>query len=318
MYAHFSGGVFVVIKFYYSASGALYEKSEHENGYWVNSYEPTEKELVYLSDSFSIPMQFLRSAIDEEERSRLDVEDGCTMVIVDTPIVDNANGYSTLPVAIFVTEKGVVTVSSKNNALTRTVVDGAIKGISTKKYRRFVLQLLYQNATLFLNYLRQAEKEGVFAERELKRNTGNKELLRILHIEKGLVYFSTGLKSIEAVLEKLSRTKFIIDYPEDAELLEDVIVENRQAIEMCAIYRDILSRTMEAYSGVISNNLNSVMKLLATITIVLTVPQLVFALWGINTPVPFGDNPLGFVFVISIAVVLTLFAFGFAFRKKWF
>ncbi len=309
-----------MIKFFISQNGALLETKKFVEGCWTNAFSPSAKELKYLAEEFSISEMFLKSPLDEEERSRIDNEGEVKLIIVDTPVCvdsDGVNEYSTLPLGIFVTAKGVLTLSIRDNALVKTVADGAVKSVSTKKHRRFALQLLYQNATLFLNYLRQAEKEGTFAENELKQNTGNKELLRILHIEKGLVYFSTGLKGDEAVFEKLLRTRFISDYPEDAELLEDVIVENRQAIEMCAIYRDILSRTMEAYSGVISNNLNSVMKLLAAITIILTIPQLVFALWGINTPVPFETNSAGFWVVVCIAVVLTVTATFFAFAKKW-
>ncbi|MBR6594573.1 MAG: magnesium transporter CorA family protein [Clostridia bacterium] len=309
-----------MIKYFKSTNGVLFEKEEYEEGCWVTAVAPGSAEIAMLIDQFSIPEQFVRSSLDEEERSRIDVEDDCTLIIVDTPVCtssDSGNEYSTLPFGIIVTQKGIVTVSLRETALCNSFISGNIKGVSTKKYRRFVLKLLYQNATLFLTYLRQAEKEGAFAEKALKKSTGNNELLRILHIEKGLVYFSTGLKGDEAVLEKLLRMKFICDYPEDAELLEDVIVENRQAIEMCAIYRDILSRTMEAYSGVISNNLNSVMKLLAAITIILTVPQIVFALWGINTPIPFEYSPLGFWLVIGVAAVATAIATAFAFFKKW-
>lgn len=309
-----------MIKFFYSENGILFESKHYKEGCWTNAVLPTVEELKFLSQLFSVDEAFLKSTLDEEERSRIDKEDDTTLVIVDTPICvssDGVNEYSTLPFGIFITPKGVLTISLRNSALLENITGGSIKSVSTKKFRRFVLQILYLNATLFLYYLRQAEKEGTFAERELKRNAGNKELLRILHIEKGLVYFSTGLKSGESVLEKLLRMKFISDYPEDAELLEDVIVENRQAIEMCAIYRDILSRTMEAYSGVISNNMNSVMKLLAAITIILTIPQLVFALWGINTPVPFESTPLGFWIVVFIAGAFTVIATIFAFAKKW-
>lgn len=309
-----------MISYYKSVSGRLINEACFEDGCWVNTVAPTDEEQAFIRDSFSIPEHFIRAALDEEERSRIDTEDGCTLIIVDTPVciaTDNGNEYSTLPFGIFLTPKGVVTICLKPTALCISATGGAIKGISTKKHRRFVLKLLYQNATLFLQYLRQAEKEGTFAEKALNKNTGNKELLRILRIEKGLVYFSTGLKGDEAVFEKLLRMKFISDYPEDAELLEDVIVENRQAIEMCAIYRDILTRTMDAYSGVISNNVNSVMKLLAAITIILTVPQIIFALWGVNTPVPFDHDAFGFWVVVGVAMLITVLATAFAFYKKW-
>ena len=145
----------------------------------------------------------------------------------------------------------------------------------------------------------------------------NKELIQMLGLEKSLVYFSTSLKGNELVLEKLLRMDFVKNYPDDTELLEDVIVENKQAIEMSNIYRDILSGTMDAFASVISNNLNIVMKLLAALTIILTVPTIVFGLWGTNVPVPFENTPYGFWLVLLIAVVLTGVSVWFMQRKKW-
>ncbi|MPN27217.1 hypothetical protein SDC9_174645 [bioreactor metagenome] len=179
------------------------------------------------------------------------------------------------------------------------------------------LQFLYRNATLFLFYLRQVDKSSTRVENELHISMKNKELIQMLGLEKSLVYFSTALKSNEIVLEKMLRLEFVRDYPEDTELLEDVIIENKQAIEMSNIYRDILSGTMDAFASVISNNLNIVMKLLAVITIALTIPTIVFGLWGMNVPVPFAQNPLGFLYIMAIALALTLGAIWVMMRKKW-
>ncbi len=309
-----------MLKYYKNVNGRLLEIEDYTENCWVRMIAPTEEEILFACSTLSIPEPFIRSSLDEEERSRIDEEDDCTLIIVDTPTVEK-NGadleYSTIPFGIIVTPKEVVTVCIKETALPAQLLDGTVKNIKVSKIRRFVLQLLFQNATLFLYYLRRTEKEISNTERKLRERMHNNELIRLLHLDKGLVYFSTGLKGDQAVLEKLARMRFISAYPEDAELLEDVIVENRQAVEMCTVYRDILSGTMNGYSSVISNNLNTVMKLLAAVTIILTVPQLVFSLWGINVPVPFEQNGWGFLLVVGIAVLLTVIAFAFAIYKNW-
>lgn len=310
-----------MLRFYKSFGGRAVEIEDYTENCWVRMIAPTEEELLWACSELHIPETFLRSSLDEEERSRIDEEDDCTLIIVDTPTAEK-NGteieYSTIPFGIIVTPSGVVTVCLKETALPAQILDGTVKNIKTSKIRRFVLQILFQNATLFLYYLRRTEREISNTEKSLRNDMRNKELIRLLHLDKGLVYFSTGLKGDQAVLEKLARMRFISAYPEDAELLEDVIVENRQAMEMCTIYRDILSGTMNGYSSVISNNLNTVMKLLAAVTIILTVPQLVFSLWGINVPVPFEGNEWGFLAVLGIGTVLTVGAFVLALSRNWF
>lgn len=309
-----------MLRIYKNVSGRILEQDEISNGCWVHLSAPDNGEIKSVCKQLSVPESFVRAALDEEERSRIDEEEGTLLIVVDTPTAEQDNNdfyYSTIPFGIIVTENAVLTVCAKETALPRQITDGTVKGVSTKKIRRFVLQLLFQNATLFLYYLRRTDKDVIRAEKELRRTMKNKELIRLLSLEKSLVYFSTGLKGDEAVLEKLLRMHFINAYPEDSELLEDVIVENRQAIEMCHIYRDILSGTMNAYSSIISNNLNMVMKLLASLTVILTVPQLIFSLWGINTPVPFEGNPIGFYIVLAIGLLSTLASIGFAVYKKW-
>ncbi len=309
-----------MLKFYKTHEGKTTEIEGYTEGCWARLIAPTEGEIAYIRSTLDVPESFIRSSLDEEERSRIDDEDGNILIVVDTPTVEK-NGteieYSTIPFGIIVTPKAVVTVCIKETALPLQILDGTVKNIKVGKIRRFVLQMLFQNATLFLHYLRRTEREISEAERKLSANMRNKELIKLLHLDKRLVYFSTGLKGDQSVLEKLLRMRFISAYPEDAELLEDVIVENRQAVEMCTIYRDILTGTMNGYSSVISNNLNTVMKLLAAVTIILTVPQLVFSLWGINTPVPFESTSWGFWIVLAIAAGLTAFSFAFAIYKKW-
>ena len=309
-----------MISIYQSEDGKVTEKNEMLPGTWIHLCEPEEDEIQQVCDQLHLDPDFVRAALDEEERSRIEVEDGVTLILVDTPTVE-AEGrsfvYSTIPFGIILAPENIVTVCLKETSLPRAFSEGLVKGISTKKRNRMTLQMLYRNATLFLFYLRQVDKASSRVENELHISMKNKELIQMLGLEKSLVYFSTSLKGNELVLEKLLRMDFVKNYPDDTDLLEDVIVENKQAIEMSNIYRDILSGTMDAFASVISNNLNIVMKLLAALTIILTVPTIVFGLWGTNVPVPFENTPYGFWLVLLIAVVLTGVSVWFMQRKKW-
>ena len=177
-----------------------------------------------------------------------------------------------------------------------------------KLIKKLVLffKFFYLNSSYFLTNLKQINKETEIAEYILKNSMKNKELLKMLSLEKGLVYFTTSLKSNELVMEKTLKGKIIKLYDEDEDILEDAIIENRQAIEMAKIYSDILNGTMEAYASIISNNLNTVMKTLTSITIVLAVPTMISSFWGMNVQIPFQNNPFGFVIMIFVSVVLTL------------
>ena len=311
-----------MITIYLSDGGRMLEQDQICPGAWIHLCDPSEKEVGRVCAQLHIDPDLVRAPLDEEERSRIEQEDdGQTLIIVDTPTVQTEGHsfvYSTIPFGIILTQDNVVTVCLRENALARAFMEGLVKGCSTKKFKRLALQMLYRNASLFLFYLRQVDKASTRVENELHISMKNKELIQMLGLEKSLVYFSTSLKGNEIVLEKLLRMDFVKDYPEDTDLLEDVIIENKQAMEMSSIYRDILSGTMDAFASVISNNLNIVMKLLAAVTIILTVPPIVSSLWGMNVPVPFEHNPFGFWIALGIAGLATFGAFLLARHKKWF
>lgn len=311
-----------MITIYLSDGGRMLEQDQICPGAWIHLCDPSEKEIGRVCAQLHVDPDLVRAALDEEERSRIEMEDdeNSTLILVDTPLVQNEGHsfvYSTIPFGIVLTPGNVITVCLRETALPRAFMEGLVKGCSTKKFKRLALQMLYRNASLFLFYLRQVDKASTRVENELHISMKNKELIQMLGLEKSLVYFSTSLKSNEIVLEKLLRMDFVKDYPEDTDLLEDVIIENKQAMEMSGIYRDILSGTMDAFASVISNNLNIVMKLLAAVTIILTVPTIVSSLWGMNVPVPFEGNPFGFWIVLGVAVLATLAAILLARHKRW-
>ena len=294
--------------------GFFREQTKLEKGCWINLINPTAQEINTLCNSIGVREEFIRYPLDQEEKARIDVEDDQTLIVIDLPTVEKNDGeiegFTTIPIGmIVVRDDYFITVCTAESPILREFIDRRVNGFFTFKKTRFILQILYKTAVYYLNYLKFINRETDKAENRLQKSMRNQELIRLLELEKSLVYFTTSLKSNEIVMEKLMRSKFIKMYEEDEDILEDAIIENRQAIEMGTIYRDILSGTMDAYASVISNNLNIVMKFLASVTIVISIPTIVSSIWGMNVAgLPFANDAFGFIKVMGIAFLTSLIA----------
>ena len=290
----------------------LKEVNEYVKGTWINMVNPSEEEINKVCDNVKIKDQFIKDALDFEEKARIDEEedDSTLLFVVDVPIIEKEDGvetYTTMPIGmIVVRDDFFITVSLRRNKVIESFEKGKIKNFQTYKKTRFIFQILYLNASFYLTYLKQINKETEIAEYILKNSMRNKELLKMLSLEKSLVYFATSLKSNEIVMEKTLRGKIIKLYDEDEDILEDAITENKQAIEMAQIYNNILNGTMEAYASIISNNLNGVMKTLTSITIILAVPTMISSFWGMNVNLPFQNSAYGFPIMIGFAIITTI------------
>ena len=288
----------------------LEEIKEFKKGSWINLVNPSEQEIKKVCESTNIQEDFIRDALDFEEKARIDKEedDDTTLFVVDVPIVEKNEEndvYTTMPLGmIVVRDDFFITVSLRKNKVIEDFEKRKIKDFQT--YKKSIFQILYLNSSYYLSYLKLINKETEIAEYILKNSMKNKELLKLLSLEKSLVYFTTSLKSNELVMERTLRGKIIKLYEDDEDILEDAITENKQAIEMAKIYSDILNGTMEAYASIISNNLNGVMKFLTSITIVLAIPTMISSFWGMNVNLPFQDSKLGFIIMIAISAILTL------------
>lgn len=303
-----------MLSFHKLLESGLCEIASPEPGCWVNLVNPSEEELAEVTGALSVEGGFLRAALDEEETSRIETEENQTLIIIDVPLAQKeaAVVYSTLPLGIVVTKDNIVTVCLQETPVMRELREGSARGLDPKLKTRFIFTLLLRVAGRYLQYLRQIDKISNYIERQLYKSQRNKELIQLLELEKSLVYFSTSLKANEGTMEKLLRGRFIKLYDEDQELLEDVLIEVRQAIEMANIYSSILSGTMDAFASVISNNLNVIMKVLTSITILITIPSLVFGYYGMNVdglPLPSFWFPL----VISVGLVAVV---GLLLKKK--
>ena len=310
-----------MIRIFKTEDGAMHEKEEMQPGCWIALTNPTASEIIDIADAYQIDPDHLKAPLDEEERSRIEVEEEYTLVLVDIPSIEERSGkdwFVTIPLAIIMTNDVLITVCLEETPVLTSFMDGRVRDFHTFMKTRFILQILYKNATQFLQYLRIIDKKSEVIERKLHQSQKNEELIELLELEKSLVYFTTSLRSNEVVLEKLLRIEKIKKYPEDTDLLEDVIVENKQAIEMANIYSGILSGTMDAFASVISNNLNIVMKFLATVTIVLSIPTMIASFYGMNVNshgMPFADSPYGFAIVLGLTLLLSLFV-AYIFNKK--
>ncbi len=295
---------------------------KYEKGNWINLIAPSEEEIQEICKNINIQDGFIRDALDFEEKARIDIEDddNTTLFVIDVPIREKEGDnliYSTMPIGIIlVRDDYFITVSIRKNEIIQNLTKNGMRNIATYKKSRFLLQILYSNASLYLNLLKKINKETEIAESDLKNSMRNKELLKLLSLEKSLVYFTTSLKSNEVVMEKTMRGKIVKLYDEDEDLLEDAIVENKQAIEMAKIYSDILNGTMDAYASIISNNLNGVMKVLTSITIILAIPTMISSFWGMNVPVPMQGNRFGFIIILIFSIIITLLVTIFLNKKN--
>lgn len=299
-----------MINFYKTINNALIEIDKIEPGCWVSVIEPTQDEVKMLIEDYKLDSGFVKSSLDEEESSRVEIEETQTLLIVDSPIVDKQTDdtiqYFTMPMGIILTQSNVFTISAKENIVLSEMSSGLIKNVQTHLKTQFILMLLLRIALRFLQCLKQIEKITSAIEQQLHKSMKNKELIQLLGLEKSLVYFSTSLKADQITLEKILRGRVIKLYDEDQDLLEDVLIEVKQAVEMTDIHSNILSGIMDAYASIISNNLNIVMKRLTIITILMAIPTIVFSFYGMNVDLPFRSVQWIFPLIISlIATVIT-------------
>ncbi|MPM33500.1 hypothetical protein SDC9_80076 [bioreactor metagenome] len=300
----------------------LQTNQEMEKGCWVHLVKPTEAEIQSVIDETGVLPEFVRAALDDEERARIETDEGQTLIVVDTPFREpgaDAGVLSTIPVAMIILPKLLLTVCLYENTVLDDFVKGRVRNVETSFKTRTILQMLYRNANRFMYHLRQISKQSREVEEALHLSTENKELIQMMSLQKSLIYFSTALKSNEVVLEKMMRHEQVKNYPEDAEILEDVIIENKQAIEMTDIYSNLLTGTMDAFASIISNNLNIVMRFLAAVTIVISVPTMLASFYGMNiTYMPFIDSPYSFLVIVLIALSLGVAAAFWLKRRRMF
>jgi magnesium transporter len=300
-------------------NGTIKKMSKIENNTWIDLVDPTPEEIESVVNSTKIPESLIIKLLDTEELPRIENEDDATLIVIDVPYIEdrkNKNKYTTMPLGIIANKGYLVTMALTETEILNDIKSNKIKALYTSKKTRFIIQLLHKVSTMYVKYLKLINQGIETREKVLVKSTSNKELLSLMNIQKSLVYFVTSLKANDVILEKLSKGAIFSMYEEDMDLLEDAIIESKQGIETANIYREILAQLSDTYATVISNNLNGIMKFLAGITIVTTIPTMIASFMGMNVPlgkISTMNNAL--IVIILIAIALSMLV-AYILKKK--
>jgi magnesium transporter len=309
-----------MIKIFKGSENRFVSTCEIEKNCWANVFKPDKEELERLSEEFKIPPDFLTDPLDIDERARIEVEGDTILIVLRVPKVDEHNSefpFTTLPVGIILAKDIIVTVCSADINTILELLNGKTRTFSCENRSRFILNIFFSTALLYLKYLKEINKQTNEVEKELQKSMKNEELIKLLNIEKSLVFFTTSLKSNELMMERLHKIEALRLNVDEKDLLEDVIIDNKQAIEMANIYSNILSGMMDAFASVISNNLNIVMKFLTSVTILLMIPTLIASIYGMNVELPFQHAPHAFYIVMGVFLVLSISSVLVFLKNKW-
>lgn len=310
-----------MIRIYKSYDGQLVELQSPEPGCWINITGTDNEDREWVDTHMPEASEYLVDFQDADEMSRVEKEEELLSIVMRIPHYmgqENDKPFITLPLVVILTDDYIVTACREESVIVQEFIKNRVKGNSTAKRNRFLLLLLLKTANRFLLHLRNINKIVEELEDELENSMRNKEIMALLKYEKALIYYTTALKTNEAMMERLKRMLIFRAFEEDMELLEDVLIENLQAIEMTNISQNILAQMTEAYSSVINNNMNNVMKFLTLVTICISIPTLLTSFYGMNVPLPgdhYGNAFLVILLVSSLIIGLTIFYFR---KKRWF
>lgn len=303
-----------MISIYRTDDNIIHELKEYVPGSWIRLTKPSIEEIHEVAGQFQLDPADVRAALDDEESARVSLENNYTLILVDIPLSEirnNTEAYTTFPLGIILTEGHIITVCSEETPILNYFVKSTVRDFSTKKQMRFLYQILYRCCVTYQMYLRNINRKRIQIEERVDEQTEDSDLISLHELESNLVYFATSLRGNGAVLERLTRYERIKQYPEDKDLLEDVLIENKQAIEMTQIYRDIINGTRELMSAVLDNRLNNTMKYLAAITIVMAIPTIISGIYGMNTNsagMPFATWTSGFGIICGIIALVCIIA----------
>lgn len=305
---------------YWNFIGKIERLESFTDNCFIRVINPTQEEIDFLIDKFKIPADLIIDILDPDERSRMEFENDQVYIIQRIPVQNQVNGipYMTIPQGIILANDAVISICSRENEIFYEVTNSARnRRLILNSKINLMLSLFIYTTFTFHKYLKIINNQTSDFERDLERSTRNEELHRLLKMEKCLVYFTTSLKSNELLYLRLQNSKYLKENEYDEDLLEDVLIENRQAIEMAGIYSDILSGMMDAFASIISNNLNIVMKQLTIVTIILMIPTLVASIFGMNVPNFMEKNPFAIWGILLVSVILSIIGVIMFRRRRW-
>ena len=308
-----------MLTIYKTTEQGLEQLDSMANGTWVKAIDPTPEEIQKLVD-WGIDLDYINYSLDLDEMPRMERDEDYTFILIRIPHRQPESDipYTTIPLGIMIKGNTIVTICKYDKEMFKILANGKYRLLKTGKRYRFALYIFLETATRYLMHLREINRMTEAIEDQLQKSTRNREVLELLKYQKSLTYFATALRSNEVMMERVQRTQIFNYYEDDQDLLEDVLTENQQAIQMTNINTEILSSMMDAFASIISNNLNGVMKALAAITIIINVPAVVAAFYGMNVALPGETHPLAFLTVIGISLALTAIAIFIFYKRDWF
>ncbi|MBV6400311.1 MAG: hypothetical protein CNIPEHKO_00596 [Anaerolineales bacterium] len=309
-----------MLTIYKTTEGGIEELKSMENGAWVKAVDPTPEEIQQLVQ-WGVDPDYINNSLDLDEMPRMERDDDYTFILIRIPHrqPDSDIPYTTIPLGIFIKGNMIVTICRYEKEMFQVLANRKYRLLKTGKRYRFALYIFLETATRYLTHLREINRKTETIEDQLQKSTRNREVLELLKYQKSLTYFATALRSNEVMMERVQRTQIFNYYEEDQDLLEDVLTENQQAIQMTSINAEILSSMMDAFASIISNNLNGVMKALAALTIIVSLPGTVAGFFGMNVMLPLSDGePTAFLIVFGIALALTAVATFIFYKRDWF
>ncbi len=310
-----------MIQLFQTQKTQLQEVEHLADGVWINIVDPTYEERSWIEENSPLVAEYLSDSLDLDELSRVEKEDDYLLVVIRLPHfrgVEHDSPFTTIPLLIILTDLNIYTICKEENVILQEFIRERIKGFSTAKKNKFLLQLMFKTAGKYLLHLRNINKIVERLEDELESSLRNREIFELLKYEKALIYYMTALQANGAMMERLRRLHIFTAFEEDEDLLEEVMIENQQAIQMTNITTRVLGQMMEAYSSVINNNMNNVMKTLTFVTICLAIPTLFASLYGMNVPLPFADTPAAFWALVAVSLLLVTVVYVLFKRMRWF
>jgi magnesium transporter len=309
-----------MIQLFQTIHGRLSEIPTVQNGCWINITDPDEQDKIWLEEHCPMAIEYLTDSLDQDELSRVEKEPEYLLVVLRIPHFRGMEfdlPFITLPLLLMQTESLTITLCKEENAILQEFIRERVRGFTTFKKDTFLLQVLLKSASKFLTHLRNINKVVEKLEDELENSLKNKEIVGLLQFEKALIYYTTALQSNGAMMERLRRMRHF-GYEEDQDLLEDVLIENQQALQMTTISIRIMGQMMEAFSSVINNNMNNVMKTLTFVTICLAIPTLFASLYGMNIPLPYAQTETAFWALLGLSGAMISLVFLLFRRMRWF
>jgi magnesium transporter len=310
-----------MISAYLNRDNKFIPTTNWDEAFWIHLEEPDTAEIEKIIARYELPEDFITDLKDSDENSRLEYDNGAILIIMRVPVFykhrTSKLPFATVPLGLIILNDKIITVSFFDQEILTTFLEGKNRPFNIT-HQSFILNINLRTSIYYLRFLKEINRRTNQIEQELHVSMKNKELIRLLRLEKSLVYFTTSLKSNELILERLQRSRWLQNDPEGEDMIDDVIIENKQAIDMANIYSDILSGMMDAFASVISNNLNIVMKFLTVITIIIALPTMIFSMYGMNIHLPLQDSPWAFIFVMGLSLVFAIIMIIVFIRKKYF